>query len=87
MSTSVERAADADDGVENLVVSDPVIGEWTDSYTNTWADSVQLTTRSVGGRIELGRSSAAAQLPVASARRRQISPTELCAFNHCPNPQ
>ena len=36
MSTSVEGAADADDGVENLVVSDPVIGEWTDSYTNAY---------------------------------------------------
>ena len=36
MSTSVEGAADADDGVQNLVVSDPVIGEWTDSYTNDY---------------------------------------------------
>ena len=36
MSTSVERAADADDGVQNLVVSDPVIGEWIDSYTNDY---------------------------------------------------
>ena len=82
MSTSVEVAADADDGVENLVVSDPVIGEWTDSHTNTWADSVQLTTRSVGGRIELGRSSAAAQLPLASARRQHISCQSLQAHDY-----
>ena len=36
MDTSVERAADADGGVQNLVVSDPVIGEWIDSHTNRY---------------------------------------------------
>ena len=35
MSTSVDCAADADDGVQNHDVSrDPLIGDWTDTWTN-----------------------------------------------------
>ena len=36
METAVERAANADGGVKNLFLSDPVIGEWLDQYTNRY---------------------------------------------------
>ena len=47
MSTSVERAADDDDGVQNPVVSDLVIGDWTDSYTNAYTVTGSNGTYSV----------------------------------------
>ena len=36
METAVERAANADGGAKNLFLSDPVIGEWIDQYTNRY---------------------------------------------------
>ena len=36
METAVERAANADGGAQNLFLSDPVIGEWIDQYTNRY---------------------------------------------------